>query len=64
MKLTKKQAKIILIVGWSLFALVYLAAMILSLIQNMWPYVFLLILTAVSMIVEYKRYIKWLKQRK
>ena len=64
MKMTKKQAKIILIVGWSIFAVVYLACMILCIMQQRWMQVFFLLLSGVTIIVEYRRYIKRIKQKK
>ena len=64
MKMTKKQAKIILIVGWSIFAVVYLACMILCIMQQLWMQVFFLLLSGVTIIVEYRRYIKRIKQKK
>lgn len=64
MKMTKKQAKIVLIVGWSIFAAVYLATMILCLRMKKWLYVALLISSAWLIVTEYRRYIKRLKEKK
>ena len=64
MKMTKKQAKIILIVGWSICAVVYLACMILCIMQQLWMQGCFLLLSGVTIIVEYRRYIKRIKQKK
>ena len=63
MKMTKKQAKIILIVGWSIFTAIYLATMILLLMQEKWLYVGLLVSTIWLMVTEYRRYIARLQQK-
>lgn len=58
MKMTKKQAKIILIVGWSVFAAVYLTTIVLCPRLHQWLYVTLLVSSAWLMVTEYRRYIR------
>ena len=64
MKMTKKQAKIILIAGWSIFAAIYAACLFLCILQTQWLLATLLLATVPLIIVEYRRYIRHLKQKK
>ena len=64
MKMTKKQAKIILIVGWSFYAFAHLSSIILCIHQTNWLSVTLLLCTGWLMIAEYRRYIRHLKKKK
>ena len=63
-KMTKKQAKWVLILGWSLFSVIYLAALFLCLKQKLWLFVILLLANVPMIITEHRRYIRNLKAKK
>ena len=63
-KMTKKQAKWVLIVGWSLFSVIYLAALVLCLKQKLWLFVILLLANVPLIVTEHRSYIRKRKQKK
>ena len=63
-KMTKKHAKCVLIVGWSLFSVIYLASLVLCLKQKQWLFVILLLANVPLIITEHRRYIQKLKAKK
>ena len=64
MKMTRKQAKVILIVGWSIFAVVYSITMALCLVQQKYWLVCVLIGSAFLIVQEWNAYVRRLKQKK
>ena len=63
-KMTKKQAKWVLILGWSLFSMIYLASLVLCLKQKQWLFVILLLANVPLIVTEHRRYIQKLKAKK
>ena len=63
-KMTKKQAKWVLILGWSLFSVIYFASLVLCLKQKQWLFVILLLANVPLIVTEHRRYIQKLKAKK
>ena len=64
MKMTRKQAKMVLIIGWSIFAVVYAITKVLLLVQQKFWMVGILIGTGFLIVSEWKAYVKRQKKKK